>query len=152
QNSSFDFDSGTGGGIFNDTGSTANVSNCTIWENSAGCLGIGGILNNGIANIKSTLFFNYGGDAQGSFQSTGYNLVSNADGSMGFTNPTDITGTSASPIDPKLDILQDNGGPTETVALLPGSPAVDKGTSVGLFGSILTDQRGTGFPRTIDDP
>ncbi len=44
--------------------------------------------------------------------------------------------------DPKLGPLADNGGPTLTMALLPGSPAIDAGnTSL----APTTDQRG--FPR-----
>jgi len=44
--------------------------------------------------------------------------------------------------DPKLGPLANNGGPTLTMALLPGSPAIDAGnTSV----ASATDQRG--FPR-----
>ena len=87
---------------------------------------------------------------EGFFVSLGFNLVSNADNAQGFTASTDQIGTFVSPLEPMLDPngLQDNGGPTSTIALLPGSPAVDKGTSNGL----TTDQRGTGFPRAFDDP
>ena len=45
---------------------------------------------------------------------------------------------------PDLGPLQDNGGPTQTMALLPGSPAIDTGDSSGLS----TDQRGD--PRPVD--
>lgn len=64
----------------------------------------------------------------------------------------DIVGTNAAPIDPKLDPkgLQNNGGPTLTIALLPDSPAIDKGTSSGLTGALTNDGRGTGFVRTAD--
>ena len=47
--------------------------------------------------------------------------------------------------DPLLGPLQDNGGPTSTHALLPGSPAIDKGNT-----NLTTDQRGA--PRFFDDP
>src|SRR5207249_7370449 len=40
--------------------------------------------------------------------------------------------------DPLLGLLQNNGGPTPTMALLPGSPAIDTGKDFG----IATDQRG----------
>jgi hypothetical protein len=46
--------------------------------------------------------------------------------------------------DPLLDPLQDNGGPTPTMALLPGSPAIGAGVSLG---GITTDQRGVLGPR-----
>jgi CSLREA domain-containing protein len=39
--------------------------------------------------------------------------------------PTDRAGTLAAPLDPRLGPLADNGGPTPTHALLPGSPALD---------------------------
>lgn len=41
--------------------------------------------------------------------------------------------------DPKLGPLQDNGGPTQTLALLPGSPATDRGDDAG--GAFPFDQR-----------
>ena len=71
---------------------------------------------------------------------------------LGFTQPTDQTGTIASPLDPGLDPigLANNGGPTLTIALLSDSPALDKGSSAGLTGSLTTDQRGIGFPRALD--
>jgi hypothetical protein len=48
--------------------------------------------------------------------------------------------------DPQLGPLADNGGPTQTMALAPTSPAVDKGSAVGL----TSDQRGV--TRPIDFP
>jgi hypothetical protein len=51
----------------------------------------------------------------------------------------DQIGTTASPVDPLLGALQNNGGPTETLALLDGSPAIDKG---GAVDGVATDQRG----------
>jgi hypothetical protein len=50
--------------------------------------------------------------------------------------------------DPKLGPLQDNGGLTFTQALLPGSPAIDKGSNIVGF---ATDQRGPGFPRVVGE-
>ena len=48
-----------------------------------------------------------------------------------------ITGSPLT-ADPLLGPLQDNGGLTDTMALMPGSPAIDAGSSFGLS----TDQRG----------
>jgi uncharacterized repeat protein (TIGR01451 family) len=48
--------------------------------------------------------------------------------------------------DPMLGPLQNNGGPTPTMALLPGSPAIDKGDST-IAGLPATDQRG--YARTV---
>lgn len=49
-------------------------------------------------------------------------------------------------VDPLLDTLANNGGPTRTHALLPGSPAIDAGANPQ---GLTFDQRGPGFPRTL---
>ena len=71
-------------------------------------------------------------------------------GSSGFTDPTDQTG-----VDPGLELdgsnkplLKDNGGPTDTIALVCGSLAIDKGKNLTASD---TDQRGAGFPRTFNN-
>ena len=143
---------GSGGGIEN--GGTLTVTNSTLSGNFADTTG--GISNSGTANVKSTIVAlntagSSGPDVGGSFASQGFNLIGKTDGSTGFTAATDQTGTIAAPLDPKLDPndLQDNGGPTLTIALLTGSPAIDKATSNGLTGALTTDQRGVGYSRTI---
>ena len=55
-------------------------------------------------------------------------------------------GGSASNADPLLGPLADNGGPTDTHALLSGSPAIDAGDN-GAATGLATDQRGSGFDR-----
>lgn len=47
---------------------------------------------------------------------------------------------------PLVGALADNGGPTPTHALLPGSPALDAGSNPL---ALPNDQRGEGFPRTV---
>jgi hypothetical protein len=155
---------GSGGAISNSSNSTLNLSNCTVTANfaeSAG--GVASAVNVGsTVNIKSTIiagnyagkFFGEAPDVYGPFVSKGFNLIGKKDGSTGFTAATDKKGTIKAPLDPKLDPLglRSNGGPTQTVALLTGSPAIDKGTSVTIAGtSLTTDQRGTGFPRVHDN-
>ena len=66
-------------------------------------------------------------DVDGTFASQGDNLVGATNGSTGWTG-SDLTGTAASPLDPLLAPLGNYGGPTETMALLPGSPAIGAGT------------------------
>jgi hypothetical protein len=56
-------------------------------------------------------------------------------------------GTAASPVDPMLGPLADNGGPTLTHALVPGSPAINAGNNALIPAGVSTDQRGIGFPR-----
>jgi hypothetical protein len=56
-------------------------------------------------------------------------------------------GTSQAPIDPLLAPLGNYGGPTQTMALLPGSPAIGAGTSSR---APSTDQRGFSRGSTVD--
>jgi hypothetical protein len=80
----------------------------------------------------------------GDFTSQGFNLIGVADDSTGFVNGTnaDQVGSAVAPIDPLLGPLQLNGGPTPTLALLPGSPAIDQGKCFG----VRIDQRGRARP------
>ncbi|HEX5875558.1 MAG TPA: choice-of-anchor Q domain-containing protein [Pyrinomonadaceae bacterium] len=136
---------------------TLNVSNSTIAHNEN--VGIRGTLTSttGMWTVKSSIIAANGGfsDVSGAFTSAGFNLIGKADGATGFTNGVnnDQVGTSAAPVDPKLDGLglRDNGGPTHTIALQPDSPAIDKGSADGLSGPLANDQRGV-FARTFDDP
>ena len=70
------------------------------------------------------------------FRSRGHNLAS--DRTCPFRLPGDLPGTN-----PRLGPLASNGGPTDTLALLPGSPAINTGGSAGCP---ATDQRGVPRP------
>jgi hypothetical protein len=138
---------GSGGGIDN-TGKLT-VSSSSLANNTAGGTG-GGIFNgsNGTVTLRNTLIAQdqaaTGPDVAGVFVSQGHNLITDGGGGSGFT-ATDLVGTSAKPIVPKLGPLQNNGGPTSTLALLAGSPAIDAGDSALPPG--VYDQRGTGYRR-----
>jgi hypothetical protein len=80
----------------------------------------------------------------GTITSLGYNLSSD-DGSGSLTGPGDQINT-----DPLLGPLQNNGGPTLTHELLPGSPAIDAGDP-SFTPPPLYDQRGPGFDRVVND-
>ena len=75
----------------------------------------------------------------GTSTSQGHNLDSG--NTCGLAGPGDLVD-----MDPQLGPLQDNGGPTPTQALLPGSPAIDAGGDD--CPPPATDQRG--FPRPED--
>jgi hypothetical protein len=113
---------GNGGGIWND--SVISVTNSTITANSANAAG--GIYNfGGTVNISNTIVSGntaIGGDkdVQGTFSSDGFNLIEIVGTATGFGS--DITGVSAN-----LDVLADNGGSTQTHALLAGSLALNAG-------------------------
>jgi hypothetical protein len=144
-----------GGGIEAVT-MTCTLINCTIADNTADDEG-GGIFSSGywttlgntIVADNQTVGNVFGPDTFGVFISLGYNLIGNDRDSGGETmvgSPwvsTDQTGTAAQPLDPMLGPLQNNGGPTPTMALLPGSPAIDKG-GASLSGVTVPtiDQRG----------
>lgn len=130
------------GGIYNND--TAKIDNCTIARNSIPS-GLGsGLYSNGPTKIKNTIlalntlnssYRDYGGMA-GKIISYGYNLVSSNAG--GFTSPGDMTS-----INPYIDTLNYNGGPTRTNALQSLSPAINAGSNTDIDGNIvLKDQRG----------
>jgi len=95
---------------------------------------IDGTLKNSIV-ADTTL----GGNCVGTMASHGYNLSS--DSTRNFSSSGDMNNA-----DPMLGPLQYNGGPTQTLALPSGSPAVDAGNPAGCTdysGHLLkTDQRG----------
>jgi hypothetical protein len=161
-----------GAGVFN--GGTATLTNCTIAGNSAGTSG-GGIEAQGTVTVTCSTFArnqatyggaidnNFGrytvtvgdsilaGDSAGtgpefcnSVTSTGHNLVAETDGGSGWVS-SDLTGTAAQPLNALLAVLDYYGGPTQTMALLAGSPALGAGVIADYPGTttpITTDQRG----------
>jgi hypothetical protein len=138
-----------GGGIRNWSGATLSINNSTLSGNSA--QHYGGIDNRGSATFQNSILAgNSGGNCfsgESIITSKGYNLSS--DGSCDFDGPGDLNNTN-----PMLGPLQNNGGPTKTMALLPGSPAIDAGSPSGCTdgqGHLLkTDQRGQPRPNTED--
>ena len=144
-----------GGGIY---GGTVSIVDSTLSGNLSGTVET---LRGSITIINSTLSGNYGvfgltigpvtlgntiiaGNVGGfdvgstMVNSLGYNLIGNGGNQTGYTS-TDVVGTADDPIDPLLGPLADNGGPTPTMALLPGSPALDAGDPAQLG---VPDQRG----------
>jgi hypothetical protein len=144
--------SGMGGGIANY--GRMVISNSTIAENTVmqcarfGCWNLPGgniYAGSGTLTLRNTIVaYGAGTNCDGPITSDGYNLSS--DGTCHFSSGGDWNNT-----DPLLDSLQYNGGPTQTQALKPGSPAIDAGNPNGCkdsFGNLLkTDQRGLGYPR-----
>jgi hypothetical protein len=126
-----------GGGILNSGSLT--LSNDTLTNNSPGTNG-GGILTNGTLALYDTIVAgNVGVDVyrnSGTVTSNGFNLY-------GTSHNVTWQGSDIQTSNPVLGSLQPNGGPTETVALLPGSPAIGAGSSVG---APATDQRGVARP------
>jgi len=141
-----------GGGI--DTGGTLIINNSTLSGNAAYPTGdvsrdVGGEIFGGPATLQNSIVANStsGGNCNGSITSKGYNLSS--DGSCSFKGPGDMNN-----INPVLGKLGNYGGPTQTIPLLSGSPAIDAGNPSGCTdgnGHLLkTDQRGMPRPDTED--
>ena len=135
---------GDGGAILSETGT---IDDCTISGNQAGDGGMAG--DNGTAssgqgggiykgtvgpvlNIRNSIIDGNSSptepDISGTVNSQDYNLIGNTSGAT-FTGTTthDIVNLSAN-----LGLLANNGGPTETMLPLPGSPAINAGDPANL--------------------
>jgi hypothetical protein len=154
---------GVGGGGFNFAGVLA-IKYSTITDNEALTALIGGIGSWGDTNTTSTEVYssiisgNSGNDVvhytgiagpSNTFLSQGYNLIGTGNSTSSpnaFNQPGDSTGVT----NPEIGPLADNGGPTQTHALLTGSPAIDAGNLNPGGGVPSFDQRGTPHERIFD--
>jgi hypothetical protein len=135
-------------------GASLTIVNCTFSGNSA--FRGGGIASETAGDTHTTQLLNTivagntaAGDAPDVYswtqagstplQSLGHNLIGVVDTSSSGWVASDLTGTAAAPLDPGLGPLADNGGPTQTMALLLGSPAI---AAADPNGAPSTDQRG----------
>jgi CSLREA domain-containing protein len=130
-----------GGGIFDDA-LKLNATGDTIAGNSGAPAAnvSGAVMITAAERIADSILANPlggGANCDGQLVSGGFNLESG--NSCGLGAPTDLVNTA-----PGLGPLASNGGPTQTLALLPGSAAIDKGSSLGS----TVDQRG--LPRITD--
>jgi hypothetical protein len=139
---------GSGGGLYNLASHTLTINNSTLAGNSADSGG-GAISNSGTAVLQNTIVTDSpsGGNCSGTVTSKGYNLSS--DTTCNFNNTGDLNNT-----DPKVEPLGNYGGPTQTIALREGSPAIDAGNPNGCTNSrgqlLKTDQRGAPRPDKED--
>jgi hypothetical protein len=162
--------SGYGGAIFNLDG-TLNLTFCTLASNTVAGgsgrttgnatgaavynLAYGNTLTGGAqratATLTDSILFN---------SASGVLLVNNADTSKNAGNTATVTlngpnrvgstsgtisGTAPLTANPLLGPLQNNGGPTPTMALMPGSPVIGVGIPVA---GVTIDQRGLPRPAT----
>ena len=127
-------DSVDGGGIFI-IGNTATLIAGTIASNTATNLG-GGLENLSTPQLQGVIVANNtGGNCDGTVTDGGTNLQF----------PGTTCGVSITSADPLLGPLADNGGPTQTMALGVGSPAIDANTESCPPPAI--DQRGIARPQ-----
>ena len=144
-----------------DGGPAATLTQCTVAGNTAT-----GIVVNGVGNVGGGGLFFYGKDAAianclvaGNTSPTTYgadveafggvftlsgNVIGNNDTVDAIFPAGPLVGTTAAPLNARLAPLANNGGLTQTLSLLPGSPALDAGVAT----ASTTDQRG--FTRSRD--
>ena len=136
---------GLGGGV-RITGGTASLNGATVALNS-------GVTGGGLSSSAGTFYVlntivasNTGSGApniDGTIVSGGYNVIGTTTGA---TITGDSTGNKLN-ADAKLGSLQNNGGTTETFALLAGSAARDAGNSAATNTALTVDQRGVTRPQ-----
>jgi hypothetical protein len=142
---------GGGIGLSSLTG-TAVIQNCTITANTltsaitgAGGGGVGR-LNSGTIALTSCIVSGNSSPVGPDVGSNGTVTVNNS--AIGDSNGFTFTGSNNLPFQPvanlKLGPLANNGGPTQTIALLSGSPCINAGSNPA---SLATDQRGR--PRSV---
>ena len=143
-----------GGGIYNCCILTA-IEHSTITNNTAPFASGGGVASRGITTARTEVLAtiisaNPGTDVDfvdgetNSFSSKGFNLIGDGTAMAAFNQPGDQSDVA----NPGLGSLANNGGPTLTHALLPGSPAIDLVTTG--CPPPTTDQRGVARPKDGD--
>jgi predicted outer membrane repeat protein len=161
-----------GGGLFTDGDGETGVENTTVSGNRAGQFG-GGLLVSSRLNIRSSTVAgnnaasggginNGGGDLVGdgtvfllntivANNPTGGNCagtMNSLGGNLDSANTCALTELSDHPgTDPRLGPLADNGGPTQTHALLAESPAQENAVCTELVPCPPVDQRGLERPQ-----
>ena len=153
--------SGQRGGGLAVLGRQVDITFCTMYGNTAAGDGGGLAIENGYHNKPSQVTMRnslvagnaapIGPEITGQLTSDGYNLIQDSSG-VTFADPlkqhhTDVSVQNLT--DVKIDpLLRNNGGPTPTLALLLGSPAIDRiPLKACLLNTIGTDQRGVKRPQ-----
>lgn len=145
-----------GGGLYFGSGG-ATLTNVTVARNESHAYYLGTAFENGggidaepsatVALLNTLAALNSGGsnpDFYGVVSNSSHNLIGIAGGdTAGFSAAHgDLLGSPLNPLDPHLGPLQNNGGPTMTMALLSNSPAINAGDNNAQAVTGLYDQRG----------
>ena len=138
-----------GGAVYHTQGGTLTLNNVTFSGNSA--TGDGGALYITVASSVVTSNAVLWGDSVGA-GGTEPEILNNS-GTVTLISSVIQAGCPAGSTcvgvingDPLLDVLQDNGGPTQTMLLMPGSSAIDAGYNPSCA---ATDQRGVPRPQGL---
>ena len=137
--------SGIGGGIYNESTATLTIYNSTFSGNSAGWGS--DIYNQGTLNMTNTILANSGG-SEDCYNDSSDVIATNTNNLIETNGPSGhMCGTPALTGDPMLGALADNGGPTQTFAMQPGSPAIDTGDKATCNASPVSNLDQRGFSR-----
>jgi hypothetical protein len=159
---------GSGGGLYNSFQSTglltlnySTVTNNTSDSDSDGSGDGGGMYSGSTATLQSSIvagnkkgasgLSDVTADCAGAVTSQGYNLTGSGTG-CSLSGAGDVTAAPANVFTDVLGVLADNGGPTQTHALIfsPGNPALDailSGANSCGFMPFDLDQRGVARPQ-----
>lgn len=136
----------SGGGIYLTT-SNLTINNSTITYNTA-VTGGGVFIDSGVSLVLNNTLVaknsaTTNSDVSGNVTNSFYSLIQNGTG----TNIINGVNGNLVNIEPSIGPLANNGGPTETVALLMGSPGVDAGSILLIPPGTLYDQRQSPYVR-----
>ena len=132
-----------GAGIYHQ-GTSLTVTNSTLAGNSTPWFGGAIAVISGAVTLNNTIVAD--NTARDNVEISGavtanYSLIDSAAGAT-ISGTGYIVGQAA-----QLGPLANHGGPTQTMPLLPGSPAIDAGSNSLIPSGVETDRRGTGFAR-----
>jgi hypothetical protein len=138
---------GDGGGISGSGGASLTLTGSTVADNHAfNGAGSGGGIDVPAVTLRNSIVANnraHESNASASYVDNCTNTVTSNGHNLSDGHDCGLTATGdRQDADPRLGPLQDNGGPTDTEALLAGSPAIDAANSCSAL-----DQRGTTRPR-----
>ena len=149
-----------GGVVVGDAGATVTLTNVTVSDNRAdsdnnSLLETGGGINQSTGNVilQNTIvagnFVDLGSTADDitGTVTANFSLIGEDAGAI-FAGGS---GNNLTDVNALLGPLANNGGTTQTHKLLAGSPALDNGSdALATTAGLTTDQRGTGFSRSLD--
>lgn len=138
---------GNQGGAFSANGAQATLSHLTMTNNTAPNSAV--VLWGTQAAMVNTILVGNSNDTVltgngGTFSALSRNNLLGASSATGVTGGSNGNQLGVSAASLLLGSLGNNGGPTATVPLLPGSPAIDAGVTIA---GLTTDQRGTTRPQ-----
>jgi YD repeat-containing protein len=148
-----------GGGIINDA--VLNLVNCTVADNTvtgAGADG-GGIYTSSLSQLALLNTIVYNPSSGAATHNEVFGTIAQAQGDLFGPGPISVApggdhGGGKYGFNPLLGPLENNGGPTATMALLSGSPAIGVGVGTSLIPGLSVpgvDQRGGPRPANSID-